>query len=259
MFIDAFRRGAPWQDSASVDLDHAVRVEDTLANVRVALFLLSLLVATLDPLVATRPVGSLLLGVMLLYSLAAALPPRGRKVRSPRDVAAFHVVDTGGVLLALVLTGGAVSPFSTLFLFVLLAAGYRWGQRETWMTAAAGVAGPGRQGVVPPAGPGSVVAGPAHRRSARHLRRHRRHPHRLHGRDRAHPALTSAWLVSRILGRMQPQAGLVAAVQAVLDDLMRPVQGHARRTGLRRRRQQPHRRCGTPNARATRRTVRPSA
>jgi signal transduction histidine kinase len=220
MFIDAFRRSAPWQDSALVDMDYALRVEDTLAHVRVALFLLSLLVAILDPLAAARPVGALLLGVMLLYSLAGMVALRAGRVRSPRDVATFHVVDTAGVLIVLVFTGGAASPFSTLFLFNLLAAGYRWGQPETWATAAAGVVVVGAHGVflrlvqgpsspdlhivalrITYAGIGGVLIG--YMAETERVQRH------------------GAWLVSRLLSRVREEAGVVAAIQAVLDELMR--------------------------------------
>jgi signal transduction histidine kinase len=220
MIIDAFRRSAPWQDSASVDMDHALRVEDTLAHVRVVLFLLSLVVAILDPLVATRPAGALLLGLMLVYSLAGIVALRARKIRSPRDVAMLHVVDTAGILVVLVFTGGAVSPFSTLFLFVLLAAGYRWGQRETWFTAAAGFVVLGAHGVllrlaqgpsspdlqivalrITYAGIGGVLIG--YMAETERVERH------------------SAWLVSTLLSRVRAEAGAVAAVQAVLDELMR--------------------------------------
>jgi signal transduction histidine kinase len=220
MFIDVFRRGAPWQDSALVDMDHALRVEDTLAHVRVVLFLLSLLLATLDPLVATRPVGALLLGLLLICSLAVMVRLRARRVRSSRDVAVYHALDTGGVLLVLVFTGGATSPFSTLFLFVLLAAGYRWGQQETWLTVAIGFAVLGAHGVflrlvqgpsspdlhlvalrITYAGVGGVLIG--YMAESERVQRH------------------SAWLVSRLLSRVREEAGVVAAVQTVLDELMR--------------------------------------
>jgi signal transduction histidine kinase len=218
MIIDAFRRSAPWQDSAFVDMEHALGVEDTLAHVRVVLFLLSSFVVVIDPEASMRPVGALLLGLMLLFSLAAMVALRTGRVRSPRDVAMLHVVDTAGVLSALVFTGGAVSPFSSLFLFVLLAAGYRWGQRETWITAAAGVVVLGAHGLFVrlfpgPSSPdlhvialritftaiGGVLIG--YMAEAERIRRH------------------SAWLVSRLLG-VRPEAGAVAAVQSTLDDLM---------------------------------------
>ena len=237
MIIDVFRRSAPWQDPEYVDMDHALRVEDTLSRVRVVLFLLSLLVAIVDPLVTPQPVGALLLGVMLLYSLAGMLALRARNVRSPRDVAMFHVVDTAGVLLVLVFTGGAVSPFSTLFLFILLAAGYRWGQPETWFTAAAGVGCPGRSRRVLAAGPGSVVAGPSRRRPAHHLRRHWRRPHRLHGRGRARPAPQRVARIQapepRSGGSRRSGGGSGGAGRAHA-----AVPSHPRRAGVRRRREQ---------------------
>jgi signal transduction histidine kinase len=220
MIIDAFRRTAPWQDRANLDMDHALRVEDTLAHVRTVMFLLSLLVATLDPNVARRPVGTLLLGLMFVYSLAVMAMLRARKVRLPRDVAVFHAVDASGVLLVLVFTGGAVSPFSTLFLFVLLAAGYRWGQPETWATAAIGVVVLAAHGVFlrlveGPSSPdlhvvalrttylgiGGVLIG--YMAETERIQRH------------------CAWLVSRLLSRVRTEAGVVAAVQTVLDELMR--------------------------------------
>jgi signal transduction histidine kinase len=220
MIINAFRHGAPWHDREFVDMDHALRVEDTLARVRVALFLLSLVVTALDLRVATRPVAAWLLGLMLLYSIAAMVALRARKIRSPRDVAMLHVLDTAGVIIVLVFTGGAVSPFSTLFLFVLLAAGYRWGLRETWSTAAAGVGVLGAHGVflrlvqnssspdlhvvalrLAYAGIGGVLIG--YMAETERVQRH------------------SAWLVSRLLSRIRAEAGAVAALQAVLDELLR--------------------------------------
>ncbi len=220
MIIDAFRRNAPWQDSAFVDMEHALRVENTLAHVRVALYLLSLLVVGIDPPASVQPAGVLLLGVMLVYSLGGVVALRTRRVRGSRDVSTLHVVDTAGVLLVLVFTGGAVSPFSTLFLFVLLSAGYRWGQRETWVTAAAAVVVLGAHGVLSRlmqgssspdlhvvalrllfTGIGGVLIG--YMAEADRIQRN------------------SAWLVSRLLGRIRPEAGVVAAVQWTLGELMR--------------------------------------
>jgi signal transduction histidine kinase len=158
---------------------------------------------------------------MLLYSLAVVARLHARGLRSPRDVTMFHVADTAGVLLVLVSTGGAVSPFSTLFLFVLLAAGYRWGQLETWVTAATGVGVLGAHGVflrlfqgssspdlhvvalrLAYTGIGGVLIG--YMAETERVQRH------------------SAWLVSRLLSRVRAEGGAVAAVQAVMDELMRP-------------------------------------
>jgi signal transduction histidine kinase len=219
MILDAFRRRAPWQNSAYADMRHALVVEETLAHVRVVLFLASLLVAGLDPDASPWQAGHFILGVMAVYSLAAVFAVRRRRISSPRQVTAFHVVDTGGILLALVLTGGAASHFSTLFLFVLLAAGYRWGRMETWITAASGVVVLGAHALfmkLAPAAPpqdlsmitlriayaaiGGILIG----YMAEAERRQR----------------CNIWSVSRILGRVRAEAGLVAVVQSALDELM---------------------------------------
>jgi signal transduction histidine kinase len=219
MIIDGFRRGAPWQNSANADRHHAFAVEETLAHVRVVLFLASLLVAGFDPDASPWQAGHLVLGVMAVYSLAAVFALRRREISSPRQVTAFHVVDTSGILLALVLTGGAASHFSTLFLFALLAAGYRWGRLETWITAASGVVVLGAHALfmtvvmaAPPqdlwiitlrityAAIGGILVG-----YMAETERRQRH---------------SIWSVSRILGRVRAEAGLVAAVLSVLDELM---------------------------------------
>jgi signal transduction histidine kinase len=220
MITHAFRRTAPWQDRASVDAHHALVVEETLADVRVVLVLLSLVVAGLGALTAPWRTGSIVLVVMMVYSGAIAIALRTRKLRPSRSVTIIHVTDTCGILLALVVTGGAVSPFSTLFLFALLAAGYRWGQFETWVTAAAGILVLGVHGVfmrlflgtsspdlhvvvlrVTYLAIGGILIG--HMAEAERIQRH------------------NVWSVSSILGRVRAERGLVAAVRSVLDELMR--------------------------------------
>jgi signal transduction histidine kinase len=139
-------------------------------------------------------------------------------VRTARQVALFHVVDTAVILLALCLTGGALSPFSTMFLFVLLAAGYRWGRQETWLTCGTGIVVLGLHGVAARfsgwladadghlvllrlayVGLGGVLIG--YMAETERIHRHR------------------TWAVSKILSRVRAEAGLVAAVHAVLEEL----------------------------------------
>jgi len=212
------RRTAPWQGSRGLDLQHVLLVEQTLANVRAVLLALSLVVAGLESGGAWTAAPVLLL-VMTAYSAAVAVALHRRRIQSPRQVTVFHVVDTLGILAALVLTGGALSPFSTLFLFVLLAAGYRWGRPETWLTAAAGVVVLGAHGVIlslmsVPAPPdlhlvglrlAYIVVGGGligYIAESERVQRYR------------------SWSVSRILARIRAEAGLVAAVQSVLDELV---------------------------------------
>lgn len=219
MMIGWFRRTAPWQGGYALDMQHAVAVEETLANVRVTLVLVSLLAAAWE---RARPQWHLVVGlltVLAIYSVLVALAVRSHRIRTARHVELLHANDTLGILALLVLTGGAVSPFSTLFLFVLLAAGYRWGRQETWLTTGAGIVLLALHAVAvqtlqwgpPPDGHitalrlsywavGGVLIG--YMAETERVHRYR------------------AWSVSRILSRVRSEAGVVAAVQAVLDELI---------------------------------------
>ncbi|MGE5360439.1 MAG: sensor histidine kinase [Bacteroidales bacterium] len=216
--IDSFRRAAPWQGSRSLDMAHALLVEETLANVRAVLILVSFGVAATGGGHAGSGAGFVVLLLMTADSVVVALALRRRRIDSPRHIAALHVIDTVGILAGLVLTGGALSPFSTLFLFALLAAGYRWGGPETLMTAVAGVLVLGFAALAMRwTGAASqdlhlvalrltytVVGGLliGYMAEAERIQRYRSRS------------------VSRILSRVRSEAGLVAAVQSVLDDLV---------------------------------------
>jgi signal transduction histidine kinase len=219
MMTFSFRRTAPWQGSRAADIQHALVVEETLANVRVVLVLVSLVVAAFEH---TRPHWEGATGILLVmtaYSLAVAIAVRFRAVKTERHIATFHVVDTVGILLAMLLTGGALSPFSTMFLFVLLAAGYRWGRPETWLTAAAGILVLGVHGAV-------MYWSQLPGRPDAHLTALRVAYLGLGGLLVGYMAETErvqryrAWSVSRILGRVRAEAGVVAAVHSVLDELI---------------------------------------
>ena len=203
MMMDLFRRPAPWQGSRSADMQHALLVEETLANVRLVIILVSVTVAGIEIWRNSWMAASIVLGLMAAYSAVAAVALHTQKIRSARHIAIFHVIDTAGILTALVLTGGALSPFSTLFLFVLLAAGYRWGRQETWLTAAAGIIVLGVHGVV--SNFTHLLAPPDLHIVALRLivHGHRRPAHRLHGGDGAHPTVPG---VVR-LAHPRPRAG----------------------------------------------------
>lgn len=219
MIIGWFRRAVPWQGSQAVDMPHALAVEETLANVRAALVLLSLVVALIHRGWANGIATSVVLLAMASSSIAVVLALHAHRISTTRQVVIVHVSDIVGILVAMCLTGGAASPFSTMFLFVLLAAGYRWGQPETWMTAATGMVVLTIHGLMasqwdwpfaPDAhvvalrvsylGLGGLLIG--YMAETERIYRHR------------------AWSVSQILGRVRAEAGLVTAVQAVLDELI---------------------------------------
>jgi signal transduction histidine kinase len=219
MMFATIRRTAPWQGNRAMDMHHALLVEEALANVRAVVIVVSLAVATLETWRTGWPTAAAILLAMTAYSVAVAVALRRHRIHAPNHVTVLHVVDSVGILAAMLVTGGALSPFSTLFLFVLLAAGYRWGGPETWLTAAVGITVLGAHGVtlwvagvqsapdlhlvalrVSYAAMGGLLIG--YMAEAQRIERY------------------SALSVSRILGRVRVEAGLVAAVQAVLDELV---------------------------------------
>jgi signal transduction histidine kinase len=169
-----------------------------------------------------RPNGTLvvlLFAAFAIYAVVLLAGIRARRLRTTRQVATAHIVDTASILLALGLTGGVLSPFSLLFLFAILAAGYRWGLIETWMTCGAGIAALGLHGLIadtwlggPPPDGHLVFMRIIYLAIAGLLVGYTAETERMH-RYRA-------WSVSRILSQVRAEAGLVAAVQAVLDELM---------------------------------------
>ena len=220
MRVIPFGRSAPWHGSRVADLQYAFSLEETLANARVVVVLLSLVVSViLQGARAWTPVTIVLL-VMAVYSVAAAVAVRSRRVRFPFHAVAFQAADTAGVLLAMILTGGALSPFSTMFLFVLLAAGYRWGRRETWLTGGVGVVALVAHGVILDVTGGLVGS------------QHEVLPLRVSylaigvvligymaesDLRRRHRAST----VTQILSLVRAEAGLVGSVRVVLEELTR--------------------------------------
>ncbi len=122
----------------SADMRYALAVEDTLARVRLVLTLVS--GATVVPLHFGLDVGVVaLMAVTNVYSVAVLLALRAGRVRKPVHVMALHLADLLGAVLLTLHTGGAASPYSTIYLYVLLAAGYRWGGLEVAGTCAASI------------------------------------------------------------------------------------------------------------------------
>lgn len=116
---------------------HAPRVERILAFGRAFLTISALCAIYLDPTEPTRFAG-LMYGLLLgyaLYSVTILVIVRIVRVGA-RLALALHGMD---ILWASALTffsEGPVSPFFLFFLFVSLAAAYRWGFRETLATTA---------------------------------------------------------------------------------------------------------------------------
>jgi len=130
-FVHSLRIRTP-RDEA--ELLRPVRV---LAFARAFLALFSLAAIYIDPTEPTRyaPLAYSLMTLYVFYSLAALAFVRARKGISPWVPVLLHFVDLIWATVMTVLTEGPNSPFYTFFLFVLLAAAYRWGMRETVFTA----------------------------------------------------------------------------------------------------------------------------
>jgi len=114
------------------------RVEKVLAVARVFLASASLLAVRLD---ATEPatyatVTNILLLGYLAYSVLVMLWLRASaQLRHPKIPLFLHTIDILGPAIIALFSDGPNSPFLVFLVFVLVAAGYRWGLRETLATA----------------------------------------------------------------------------------------------------------------------------
>ena len=124
-FLEEYGSGAP-----------AARLEYALALARAFLATCGLLAIFLDPTEPARlaTVTYVILAGYALYSIAIlAIVHRASELR-PRDSRLLHAVDITWAGVLTFVSDGPVSPFYLFFLFVVLAAAYRWGMRETLAT-----------------------------------------------------------------------------------------------------------------------------
>jgi signal transduction histidine kinase len=119
----------------------AGRAESVLATARAFLATSGLLAVYLDPTEPTRytTIAYALLTAYALHSLLLMLWLRWRP-SGPALRLGAHSVDIVFAAVITLFTEGANSPLFVFFFFVLLAAAYRWGQRETLATAGAAIA-----------------------------------------------------------------------------------------------------------------------
>jgi signal transduction histidine kinase len=215
-----FRFGSLCGGRLPVNVQHESAVERRLSIGRLVLALPSLAALLLwNPLEHSLAGVVVLLGYAIHSTALAVRAYRRSATRRPHTLA-LHVSDVIWVAAVVESTGGAGSPFFAFFIFALLGAGYRWGLVETVATGAVAALVTAGDILV------RVVTGwsPAmdlHLTAARLLyliiggfligylaedeRRHR----------------ARAWAVSRIMGLVRSNAGLVSSVHAVLDELMK--------------------------------------
>lgn len=118
------------------------RLERVLAAGRALLVACALLAVRVEALYSVRQetVATLLLIAYLIYSLVLLLVLRAAKDISPRATWGVHFADIAWAGAIGLLTSGPESLYIGFYLFVLVAAAYRWGFHECVFTIAAIVA-----------------------------------------------------------------------------------------------------------------------
>ncbi len=203
-----------------VDPRDAAAVERHLALARVLLALLSLAALLAEHGRRAPAAGAAALAAFSVHSILLVVYTRqSRRRDAPPRVLLHHLLDLAWVTLVFCTNGGVGGPFIGFYLFVLLGAGFRWGQPETVATGAAAMltlaADAGLRTAL-----GQVVdwhvagidlvylvVGTLLVSLGENERRHRE----------------QAWAAGEILTQITPHSGLVPSVQNVLGTLMRQV------------------------------------
>jgi signal transduction histidine kinase len=112
------------------------RAELVLARARTFLAICALIAIYVDPTEPGRyaTLAYTLLTIYVIYSIAVLVMLRRFEV-SGRSARIFHGFDVLWVAVITLFTSGPNSPFFMFFVFVLMAAAYRWGFRRTMLTA----------------------------------------------------------------------------------------------------------------------------
>jgi signal transduction histidine kinase len=115
-----------------------IGIERVLAAVRTFLVFSSLLLLWLTPAVAyPRGIALAFLYIYLAHSLGLLTLVYWRSEISPKFSVGVHAADVLWAAIISLFGSPAESPFFLYFIFVLLAAAFRWGLRETAMTSVA--------------------------------------------------------------------------------------------------------------------------
>ena len=218
-------------DMHPLDLQRSTSVVLTLAVARLAMTGMALLAMVADPphpdqaLDEFVPFASVyavlvwLLSSYLVYGVAVLIMGHLRPLAIIRLGWRLHVADFCWIATLTAVTGGANSPFAAFFVFVLLAAGFRWGLWATLGTGFYAILVLAAEAVVAeiwgllPAihlntmimrvtyiGLGAALVGILAEEERRQRIRSR--------------------TIARIMGRVRAEPGLVASVRAVFDELL---------------------------------------
>ena len=133
-----FRQRFPWRQRAPVDPGETRRIERWLATARVLLAITAIVAILIDPVQVRLSVWvSGLLTFYLTQSVLVLVLLRRRQESTANFRLLVHSADIVWPALISIFVGGQGNPFFLLFVFVLAAAAYRWGLRETAGTAIA--------------------------------------------------------------------------------------------------------------------------
>jgi len=206
--------------------DETRRVERWLATARVFLATSALVATWLDPseLTAGSSVPWWLLRLYIAHSVVVMLLVRWRRQSTPAFRLLVHAADIVWPAVISMYAPGQRSPFFLFFIFVLLAAAYRWGLWETIGTAVGGVALLWAEGLVLHKGvhlAGAVVGEFS--------------PNRLFMRsislmvtgiflgylaEQQKQLRAEKAIIARILGRARVDLGLSGTLQGILNELL---------------------------------------
>ena len=202
------------------------RIERVLATARALLAAWSVIAVMLDPLESgpgRRMAPALLAGYAVSSLLFLALLTRARGRTWPGTSLLAHGADVLWATAATAVTGGLGSPFFILFVFALLGAAYRWGSLETVLTGLVAVALLASQILLAPAsGLSGADAGPSALRTLLIRSGSLLVMAYLLGylADEERRRHAEAAILTRVMERIQGQAGLRPTLGALLDEVL---------------------------------------
>lgn len=212
--------------------DESLRVERIIASARAFMAVASVIAIYIDPTEPSR-FAVFAYGLMDLYAvfaLAVLLLIRFRPA-AVRYRVAFHGVDILWPAVIAIFTSGPGSPFFMFYTFVLLAAAYRWGLKQTLATSGITVClflSEGFLGAAIPRfafllGDGDFDLNRLLMRSFDLL---------IFGYllgylgEREKLLREEAWFIARLIGKIQAASGLAAAMETVIAGMAEHLGGH---------------------------------
>lgn len=128
-----------WRSARSISAEEVRRTERWLATARVFLAISALVAVWIDPREVLSAWVYALLAFYIAQGMAIIFLLRSRQQSTPSFRMLVHAADVVWPALIFLLTASQSNPFFLFFLFVLVAAAYRWGLWETLVTALSAV------------------------------------------------------------------------------------------------------------------------